>query len=345
MEIINKPTKKELLAGKSNSKSQLMIEVALNSIEKNNSERLKDSEGIYPLNKTSSFEKRISESMSNLKIENKSDSPDKPHNRPISALFSRGFCGSDMTLNTKQNKKILPIFNLSLTEGGIKPFSRSHARNNNPNSGNIPVGTQSFCCSPSPNSNNPSPMENNSGKLNRRSMQNYPTYTQNNDNYTPTCSNIPEAKQTNSELESYMNESFKDNSINNESGNRRPLSLNKQGNGENDSNNLKDEINVENEKSKGKSKSKGSKENIKSSKEHIKNSKEDIKKSVDSVKSDNSSEKRNKASLSNRLSQNVKKMFFLSFKNKNNTNSKTDENQELQNDILVNTMKKRYEKN
>jgi len=142
-----------------------------------------------------------------------------------------------------------------------------------------------------------------------------------------------------------MNESFKDNSINNESGNRRPLSLNKQGNGENDSNNLKDEINVENEKSKGKSKSKGSKENIKSSKEHIKNSKEDIKKSVDSVKSDNSSEKRNKASLSNRLSQNVKKMFFLSFKNKNNTNSKTDENQELQNDILVNTMKKRYEKN
>jgi len=122
-----------------------MVEVALNSIgeKKNNNNEVEGTKG-----KHSNLEKRLSESLDNLKFDG-SGTKDN-HARPTSLMISRGSCGSDIALNTK-NRRFIPSFNLSLTEGGIKPFSRAH-RNNNGGNGQVSFGpgTQSFCYSPSP---------------------------------------------------------------------------------------------------------------------------------------------------------------------------------------------------
>jgi len=152
---------------------------------------------------------------------------------------------------------------------------------------------------------------------------------------------FPSTKQTNSELESYTNNTFNDMSVESSSNtntngvvmtrrrslsNRNPGKIINSGNVANNNNN-----------------------DIKEEKEpEAKDKEEETKVSNESLKS-NQSEKSDKSekgdkSLKNKLSTNAKKMFFLSFKSKKKT---TEENkdQPQQKDILVSTMKKRYEKN
>jgi len=70
----------------------------------------------------------------------------------------------------------------------------------------------------------------------------------------------------------------------------------------------------------------------------------DTKKSDDSIHSDKTDKSSEPKSKLNRISINARKMFFLSFKSKKKTKEeeKTDVQQK---DLLVSTMKKRYEKN
>jgi len=152
--IHNQEEHEEAIAKKlNNKKNNLMLEVALNSYEKKNREHIEELNDIRKQTKVIPLEKKFSESMDNLKIESKNGSSEKLDVRPLSLNNSKGFCNSDMTLNSKGNKKALPAFNLSLNEGGIKPFNRSHARNNNNSAFAFnPVGTQSFCYSPSTSS-------------------------------------------------------------------------------------------------------------------------------------------------------------------------------------------------
>lgn len=158
---------------KLSNKNNFMVEVALNSLDKK-----AGNDEIRPLTKYS-MEKRLSESLDNLKFD-KNDlyyyensnggtpTNDNHHARPCSLMLPRGLCGSDMALNSKGNKRIIPSFNLSLTEGGIKPFSRGHRNNNTAGAGvSFGTGTQSFCYSPGV----PSPNETNFNKLYRRSVQ------------------------------------------------------------------------------------------------------------------------------------------------------------------------------
>ncbi|OUM61960.1 hypothetical protein PIROE2DRAFT_62195 [Piromyces sp. E2] len=339
------------------SKNNIMVEVVLNSLDKKCS-----SDEIHPLNKRNNMEKRLSESLDNLKFDKNEiyyyDNSSVPtnnenhHARPTSLMLPRGLCGSDMALNAKGNKRIIPAFNLSLTEGGIKPFSRGH-RNNNVTGPSVSfgTGTQSFCYSPGVTSPN---NDANLNKLYRRSVQ---AYSPSNNNYISPLTtefdfashknrnaDISPTKQTNSELESYTNNSFKDTSVDSSNGggvtrrrsfsNRTPgkilnvsnMNSSVDANGiNNNNNNIKEETELEN------------KETTKISNESLKSNQSD--KSDKSDKND-----KTKSKEKNRTSTNSKKLFFLSFKSKKKNNEEKDE-QPPQQDILVSTMKKRYEKN
>ncbi|ORX44527.1 ankyrin [Piromyces finnis] len=312
---------------KVSAKNNIMIEVALNSLDK------KEGKDEIRQFKRSSLEKRLSESLDNLKMD-KNDlyynnmtqlqTTDNHHARPCSLMLPRGLCGSDMALNAKGSKRIIPTFNLSLTEGGIKPFNRSH-RNNNVIGPSVSFGngTQSCCYSPGVTSPN---NDINMNKLYRRSIQTYSSY---NTNSTATDfdfskhknginDSLLKSKQTNSEIESYENNSFKDTSVDSSTttnGNRRSLSNRASGKVINADTVIEET------------------DNIKESNESLKSNESN--KSNKSNKSEDSNKK------SSRISINAKKMFFLSFKKKKTQ----EENQEQQKDILVSTMKKRYEKN
>jgi len=298
--------------------------------------------------------------LDNLKIDYGGlGSIDSHHARPTSLMMPRGSCGSDMALNSK-GKRLIPTFNLSLTEGGIKPFNRAHRNNNNGSGGPISfgTGTQSFCYSPGALSPTGDP------KQYRRSVQafNYSPNTLadefdfgNNRNRatakgsTDSDSALPSTKQTNSELESYINDSFKDTSVNNNnnahitspSSNSLPIPGTNTGrrsfSGRIPGKILPESNNCSSPRS-----------SINSIKEELisEGKSSDIKKSDESLKSECSEggSVRSSSSKLNRISINAKKMFFLSFMSKKKTKEeeKTDVQQK---DLLVSTMKKRYEKN